>query len=213
MIIGGISQYLTTVQGMPKDIEDEIISILREFLWNGKPASVSLEKMQLPPDKGGLGILDIISRNEAIELMWTKQFLAIGEERPTWAYTADDLIRRNLPKTGEKYDTRLIENQNMFLQTWAPAMHSGSKLPKDILKFLKIAKKYNVNMKRLRDILMRPRHVQTLECMCRFCEKDRTEGCDTPHKCCKEADKALTRLEDKYNPFNKPPIDNLSLTK
>ncbi|KZP06554.1 hypothetical protein FIBSPDRAFT_764230, partial [Athelia psychrophila] len=150
MIIGGISQYLTTVQGMPKDIENEIISIQREFLWNGKSSSVSLEKLHSPIEEGGLGILDVASRNEAIELMWTKRFLALGKDRPTWAYAADDLIRRNIPKSGKTYDTRAIENQNTFLQTWAPAMHAGSKLPKDIVKFLKVAKKYNVNMEAIR---------------------------------------------------------------
>ena len=192
--------------------------------------------------------------------------LAYGEERPTWAYVADDLIRRNLPKTGKKYDARVIKEYNPFVQTWAPAMHAQSTLPKDITKFLKVAKKYNVNMeairvserakkdlpawyhraaekypnglfrrtttecliethqsmsvddlhkttRRLRDILMRPRHTEEPDCECRFCGDDRVKGCENPAKCCKEADAQLKRIKDKYNPLKKPPIDNLSLTK
>lgn len=150
MFIGGISQYLTTVQGMPKDIKTELTKIIQKFLWDNKSAKVSLEQMYLPIEEGGLGIVYIEARNEAIELIWTKKFLTFGKERPMWTYIADDLIRRNLPKMGKKYNNRLTKNQNPFLQTWAPAMHSNLKLPKDIHKFLKIAKKYNVNMEAIR---------------------------------------------------------------
>jgi len=36
MVIGGRTQYLTRVQGMPKDIEDTLIKLIRSFLWDGK---------------------------------------------------------------------------------------------------------------------------------------------------------------------------------
>lgn len=136
-----MSQYLTTVQSMPKEIETEILKIIRKFLWDRKSVNISLNQMYLPIKEGGLGIVDIEARNEAIKLMWTKRFLTIGKERPMWAYIADELIKQNLPKTGKKHNARLTENQNPFTQSWAPAMHAKTKLPKDIHKFLKIANK------------------------------------------------------------------------
>ncbi|EPS94213.1 hypothetical protein FOMPIDRAFT_23382, partial [Fomitopsis schrenkii] len=33
---GGISQYLTCVQGMPRQIEDEIAKTIQQFMWDGK---------------------------------------------------------------------------------------------------------------------------------------------------------------------------------
>jgi hypothetical protein len=36
MIISGKTQYLTRVQGMPKEIEEAITRIRDEFLWEGK---------------------------------------------------------------------------------------------------------------------------------------------------------------------------------
>lgn len=266
MFVGGMSQYLTTVQGMPKEIKSETISIIRKFIWNGKAPKVSLEQMYMQIEKGGLGITDIMARNEAINLIWVKKYLSIGKDRPMWAYVADELIKKNLPKSGKKFNERLTKNQNPFVQSWAPAMHAGTKLPKDILKFLKTAKKYDVNMeairiseiakkklpawyhvatepspngtfkkksteclisthnlrtvddlhkatRRTRDILMRPRHVNETNCTCRFCEADREKGCEHPNKCCDEANEAIKRIEKKFNPLNKPKIDNLSLTK
>lgn len=67
--------------------------------------------------------------------------------------------------------------------------------------------------RRLRDILMRPRHTNSPNCECRFCKDDREKGCENPDACCKEANKLMERIEKKYNPLNRPPIDNLSLTK
>ncbi|KAJ3847087.1 hypothetical protein EV368DRAFT_76847 [Lentinula lateritia] len=36
MIIGGMTQYLTKVQGMPKDIEEKLVKRIHHFLWDEK---------------------------------------------------------------------------------------------------------------------------------------------------------------------------------
>jgi hypothetical protein len=41
MTIGGRSQYLTRVQGMPKNVETELMELQHMFLWDGKKAKVS----------------------------------------------------------------------------------------------------------------------------------------------------------------------------
>jgi hypothetical protein len=84
MVIGGRTQYLTRVQGMPKDIEDTLERLTRSFLWDGKTARISLEAMILPVDQGGKGILDISSRNKAINLWNLHCYLMQGDDRPLW---------------------------------------------------------------------------------------------------------------------------------
>ncbi|KAJ7740171.1 hypothetical protein B0H14DRAFT_2252949, partial [Mycena olivaceomarginata] len=36
MTVGGMSQYLTSVQGMPKDVEDYLDKRIKSFVWAGK---------------------------------------------------------------------------------------------------------------------------------------------------------------------------------
>lgn len=89
MMVGGQTQYMSNVQGTPDSVEKEIIKIIRNFAWDDKRASINLQMLYQPIDKGGLGFLDIQSRNEAINIMWLKRYLTFGDDRPTWAYVAD----------------------------------------------------------------------------------------------------------------------------
>ncbi|EPS93002.1 hypothetical protein FOMPIDRAFT_23268, partial [Fomitopsis schrenkii] len=43
---GGISQYLTMVQGMPPPVEKEVIKMIRTFMWEGRsPTPISMDAM------------------------------------------------------------------------------------------------------------------------------------------------------------------------
>ncbi|KAJ3963298.1 hypothetical protein EV361DRAFT_774930, partial [Lentinula raphanica] len=54
MIIGGMTQYLTKVQGMPKEIEDKLAKRIRNFLWDGKEhVRVNKETIETPFENGG----------------------------------------------------------------------------------------------------------------------------------------------------------------
>jgi hypothetical protein len=57
MVIGGRTQYLSRVQGMPQDIEETLKKAQHTFLWNGKRARVAHESMTLDIDAGGKQIL------------------------------------------------------------------------------------------------------------------------------------------------------------
>lgn len=76
--------------------------------------------------------------------MWAKRYLALGNVRPTWAFVADWLIRESIPTSKNAIHDELT--MNMFLQTWSPAMHTATKLPKCLQTMMKTAKKYNINM-------------------------------------------------------------------
>ncbi|KAL1690018.1 hypothetical protein GGG16DRAFT_17759, partial [Schizophyllum commune] len=85
--IGGITQFLTMVQGMPADICKRLTALERSFFWNGRKKSpVKMEQLYAPFAMGGRKLLDLEGRNDAIALMWLKDYLSVGPKRPTWAY-------------------------------------------------------------------------------------------------------------------------------
>jgi len=49
-------------------------------------------------DAGGKKLLDLGTRNKAIEIRKLKSYLTFGANRPRWAYAADELIRKSIPK-------------------------------------------------------------------------------------------------------------------
>ena len=60
MFAGGISQFMTTVQGMPKDIEDQIQKLITTFVWGGGDrATVGLNQTRKPFEKGGFKLLNV----------------------------------------------------------------------------------------------------------------------------------------------------------
>ena len=81
MILGGMTQYLTKVQGMPRGIETQITKILQDIIWDGKKPSISMERLSKPVEEGGIKLLDIQARNEAIEITWLPAYLNLSETR------------------------------------------------------------------------------------------------------------------------------------
>ncbi|KIY46289.1 hypothetical protein FISHEDRAFT_60474 [Fistulina hepatica ATCC 64428] len=101
---------------------------IRTFLWNHDGVTrVSMKTLQMHKLSGGKGVLDIVVRNEAIDLMWAKAYLNLGNTRVTWAYVADELINRHTNKSVEH-----SARQNVFLQTWAIPTAKGMDLPEDL---------------------------------------------------------------------------------
>ncbi|TFY53337.1 hypothetical protein EVJ58_g9508 [Rhodofomes roseus] len=146
---GGITQYLTTVQGMPAQVEDALTTTIRTFVWDGaKTAPVAMEMLTRPVSEGGLGLLDIRARNEAIELMWTKRYLTLTDDRPRWAFAVDVLI--GLAVSKDAGAIRKSAQLNTFLQSWSPAVHAASKLPPYIKRMIRVAKKYSVSFAALK---------------------------------------------------------------
>jgi hypothetical protein len=73
MIVEGCTQFLTQAQGMPKHIEDTLVKITRNFIWDDSTVPrIALGYLYYPIKEGGLNLLDIRARNEAIEIIWLK---------------------------------------------------------------------------------------------------------------------------------------------
>jgi hypothetical protein len=152
MFIGSISQYMTTVQGMPKDIESTIQKLINSFIWGGDRAQITLKQTRENFKKGGIKLLDIQARNDAIDIMWLKKYLDLSPSHPLWASIADILIEDSIAKSNSTDQNVTI---NTYLQSWSPSMNVNSKLPPDLKRMIRTGKTYNISFSAL-DI---PEHI------------------------------------------------------
>lgn len=91
-------QFLTKAQGMPTNIEETLTKMARDFIWEGSTKrKIALENLQRPIEEGGLNLLDIQARNDAIEITWLKTYLDFSPTRPTWAKITDLIIDVSMP--------------------------------------------------------------------------------------------------------------------
>jgi ribonuclease HI len=98
-------------------------------------------------EEGGIGLLNLSARNEAIDLIWLKLYLNFSPTRPAWAAVTDIIISAVAPPSTIK-ELRT----NPFLQCWnAPVRGARSTtLNSDIRRMLKVAKKYDTNLAAIR---------------------------------------------------------------
>lgn len=147
-IVGGHTQFLTKAQGMPPPIETAITKIVSNFMWgqDTKPR-IAAQTLHRPIEDGGLNLLDIKSRNEAIEIMWLKTYLNFTNSRQPWAIVTDHIILATAPP----HYVAAAKN-NPFLQAWnVPLKGDRAKhLNNDMVRMIKVARKYNANMSALR---------------------------------------------------------------
>ncbi len=145
MIVGGMTQFFTTVQRMPDIIVKRLTKIIREYLWDDRHNTpVSMEHVCLPVEMGGLDILDLDARREAVDIMWLKSYLDLGEGRPTWAFLMDDLLAAYVTKDCRPKDASL--RINTFLQRWNPKARG---LPDELQGLMNVARKYGVRLEGL----------------------------------------------------------------
>ena len=146
MVIAGMTQYLTKVQGMPKEVENKLIKLTRTFMWKSEAIPpINSKTLNLPHKKGGKKVLDITARNKAIQLMWLKSYLTDQVTRPNWAYIADDIIRKNILMNGKSIPQ--ILRKNPFIQAWKP---NTNKLPYDLKEMMRVAKEFKVQIHTLK---------------------------------------------------------------
>ncbi|OJT01797.1 Transposon TX1 uncharacterized 149 kDa protein [Trametes pubescens] len=145
MVIGGMTQFLTNVQRMPEQVLKCFVKLTRDFVWDDKHhIPVAMDHLYLPREQGGIGLLDMATRNEAIDVMWLKTYLAIGTERPLWALVADALFSITTPKDVHPREQGL--RVNPFLQNWDPKVRS---LCPELRALWETAKKYGLRQEGL----------------------------------------------------------------
>jgi ribonuclease HI len=143
-----MSQFRTAVQGMPKEITKELTGIIREFVWDGKRPLLSMDQIQLPREEGGMGILDLDARSDAIDIERLKRYLNMSKNRCTWGYVIDALI--NISDTKPDAEGK---KTNFILQNWTVPTQGrgwGHNLPQSVIRMLKAANKYDASVEALR---------------------------------------------------------------
>ena len=147
-VVGGHTQFLAKAQGMPTAIEDALIKIINKFIW-GKDSTtrIAQQTLQRPINEGGLNILDIKARNEAIELVWLKEYLNFTASRQQWAAITDHIVLAAAPTHSVE-----IANDNPFLQAWSVPQKGprAEKLNDDIWRMFRVAKKHNTNLEAIK---------------------------------------------------------------
>ena len=147
-VVGGHTQFLARAQGMPRHIEEALTKTIRNFMWEDDSSPrIALEVLRKPIKEGGLRLLDVQARNEAIEITWLRAYLGFGPDRPDWAKITDLILDTTAPpNTIEK------ARGNPFLQSWnVPTKGRRTKnLNNDTKRMIRVARKYNTNLAAIR---------------------------------------------------------------
>ncbi|KAJ7246799.1 hypothetical protein B0H12DRAFT_985709, partial [Mycena haematopus] len=69
IVAGSRTQYLAQVNGMPPAVIKHVLKAQKEFMNDGKSSMVSREQLMAPREKGGIGMLDLEARNEALQMV------------------------------------------------------------------------------------------------------------------------------------------------
>ena len=143
-IIGGHTQFLAKAQGMPTCIETALTNIMSKFIWDqGTKPRIAMDSLRRPIHEGGLNLLNIKARNEAIKIIWLKAYLNFSSFCQMWATITDHIIHAAAP-------THSVEKarENPFLQTWTVPLKGprAKHLNDNIKRMLKTARKYKVNL-------------------------------------------------------------------
>ncbi|KAJ7018274.1 hypothetical protein C8F04DRAFT_977493 [Mycena alexandri] len=134
-----MTQYLASVQSMPKETEEYLDKRIKLFVWEGrKKAPINHEILYLPVEEGGKNLLSIKDRNAALAVKTIQKFLMKGEDHAKWCDLAADSLRKDVP---DKPKVEKSARMNPFIQTWAPLQ---KKLPKPLKRMMKTASKFRV---------------------------------------------------------------------
>ena len=100
-----------------------------------------------PREQGGLGIPDIRSRVEAIEVMWVKKWMSPEKNKPRWTNILDEIIKKKVAKAP------MVDKESRISwikQSWQESEASDSKMSNGIRNMLKIARKHNITLEPLK---------------------------------------------------------------
>lgn len=144
MEVGGLTQYLTRVQGMPASVEEQIRKSMSAFFWDEASPTVAVDTLHAPVATGGKGLMDISARNEAIDLMRIKTYLRLTTDRPRWTFLMDRMIGNYANHHPHRVHPTSIHN--IFLQGWSIKTRGKNAAPKSLVRLLRTATKYGVSL-------------------------------------------------------------------
>ncbi len=145
MEVGGRTQFLAKAQPMSEKIEKRLETMVAEFITNGeKRPRVGRDTMYKPVAEGGLNLLDVKARNEAIDVVWLREYLCGTNGRQRWAGVADAIFAHTTVAAARNVDD--LAKVNAFTQTWKISTHHTAGLSCDLKRLAKVAEKYNLRI-------------------------------------------------------------------
>lgn len=97
MTVAGMTQYLTSVQGMPNFIEEQLEKITRNFFWGDKKkAPFNRDILYQERAAGGKKLISIKDRNKAIKLKSLQRYLNLGSIRPVYAFFLNRIFAKKV---------------------------------------------------------------------------------------------------------------------
>jgi hypothetical protein len=119
---------------MPPAALKHVLNAQREFMNSGKSSMVSREQLMAPREEGGLGMLDLKARNEAIQLVKTSDLVETDpKKRSHWASLARHNLKQRVikhPVVAENARSEVLVQDYKINQRTHPAQH------KDMMKSL-----------------------------------------------------------------------------
>ena len=138
---------------MPEKVEHQLNNMVLKFVWKGDAhPQVNRDTLFKPIEDGGIGILDIKARNEALDLIWLREYLELSPARPAWAFVANRLMAKAIESAARAVDPGA--RVNTFLQTWNVSTRKSAGLPFDLRRMIKAAGKYGVRLEALTMLMM-----------------------------------------------------------
>ena len=132
---------------MPNSIQAEIQKAITGFVWGKERATMCIKDVVRNPEQGGRKIMNITRWNEAIDLMWVKQYLDMEPDQPKWAFMMDKIFRMEWPKWA-KETHQMNENWNPLIQDWKLKVRSTC-IPKRVHNTMRLARKHGVELEAL----------------------------------------------------------------
>ncbi|KAI0684821.1 hypothetical protein C8T65DRAFT_593230, partial [Cerioporus squamosus] len=129
---------------MPLTVEAAFTKLVSKFMWGDAAASppISIKTLYDHPANGGLSLLDLKARNDAIEIMWVKDYLNMSSTRPKWSYVVDVILAHTVTANSRRLD--MPARVNAFLQTWKVSVAPAALLPVYLRTMVKVANKHGV---------------------------------------------------------------------
>ena len=88
--------YVASVLPVPETIIIELNRLLYNFLWNSKREKVKRSVLLNPVEKGGLGMIDLKTKFQALQLSWFTNFLQCESDAP-WKFMFRYWVERIAP--------------------------------------------------------------------------------------------------------------------
>src|SRR5258708_6369592 len=141
MIIGDKTQFITATQGMPPKYEEYLMKRICSFLWDtDSPPPVTMATMSNPHCEGGLKVLNLKARNEAIRIMKLKKLANHSASCPLASDAALEIIQACTILTPNGPTMTDIFLQSFFKHK----CFTNKQLPQDLKAILNSGAKHNL---------------------------------------------------------------------